>query len=110
VVSNRVHGGKLPFAGGTLLNVEGDVRISAIKTPENPNEKNKGYLIIRLYDISDKPQKITLTLPAEPTEAVTLDTVEVVKDNPAVTNLKIKGKTITFTLSKSASATIRAKI
>ena len=111
-VTNKPHGGKLPYSGGTFLTVDGSVKISAIKTPEDEGDKNSGIIIVRLYDISGKDGKISLKCAGDIKKAASLDINEVLiqPELSAASNLTVNGDTLSFDLIKYGVATIKIQL
>lgn len=69
-VSNTSHGGSRPMSG-SFLNVDGNVRVSAVKVSED----NAG-MILRLYSITDSTEKVKLTFDRAVKNAVLTDVIE----------------------------------
>jgi alpha-mannosidase len=109
--ANKPHGGKLPYGGGTLFGVIGEVKISAVKTPEDDGDKNNKIIIIRLYDISGKNGKVDLKFAYGIKKAESLDLVEIPAspELSAAKNLSVSEKTLSFDLIKHGAATIKVQ-
>lgn len=110
-MTNKPHEGKLPYNGGNFLKVEGNVKISALKTPENEDEKNNKTIVIRLYDIGGKNGKAVLNFAYDIKEAEFLDIMEMPADPEysAASNLYINEKILSFDLIKYGVATIKVR-
>lgn len=111
-VTNKPHDGSLPYNSGTLFTVDGDVKISAVKTPEDADDKNKNIMIIRLYDISGKDGKIKLSFMKDVKAVASLDMTEVPLESSlsAALNLTADGKSVLFDLIKYGVATIKVQL
>ena len=111
-VTNKPHSGNLPYRGATLLTVEGDVKISAIKTPEDEGDKNNNIMIVRLYDVSAKDGKVNLKFASGIKKVASLDMTEVPlqPECSAASNLTVSGDTLSFDLIKYGVATIKVQL
>jgi alpha-mannosidase len=110
-VTNKPHSGKLPYNSGTLFTVEGKIKISAVKTPEDEGDKNKNIMIIRLYDISGENGKVSLKFASgiQKVASLNLNEVPLQPELSAASNLTVNGSTLSFDLIKYGVATIKVQ-
>lgn len=71
VVATMPHEGVLP-PSGTMMGIEGNVQISAVKLAEDGSEN----MIVRMVSMADDDQLVALTLPGRPNQAWTVDVHE----------------------------------
>ena len=81
------HKGTVP-AEHSWLKVEGDVIVSAVKTPED----NQKGLIVRFYSISEEETQVNIKLHGEPKSATIVNTLE-----KETGKAEISGNTVSLT-------------
>ena len=91
------HKGTVP-AEHSWLKVEGDVIVSAVKTPED----NQKGLIVRFYSISEEETQVNIKLCGEPKSATIVNTLE-----NETGKAEINGNTVTLTAKPLSLYTVK---